>query len=162
MTSYEVYKKIFNDKQESLLWAQGKIEGSVPPPLIRSSFLSKSVDEIIQTLNVINRPLWMPNPYWAWAAQLKGFMFAFGKNVGGRFYREVVEPLFRGRIPVEEASNALALTLIMAASMAIREGKDELRYADEDSPHKNLNTKDRMLQAFIASNISFWTWNCVI
>jgi|5_EtaG_2_1085323.scaffolds.fasta_scaffold01782_1 hypothetical protein len=153
MTSYEVYKKIFNDKQETLLWAQGKTEGSIPPPLIRGA-LSKSIDEIIQTPNVINRPLWMSNPHWAWAAQLKGFMFAFGKNVGGRFYREVVQPLFKGRIPAEEAFKyALALTLIMAASMAIREGKDELRYGDEDSPHKNLNSKDRMLQAFIASNI---------
>ena len=52
--------------------------------------------------------------------------------------------LIGGRIPVEEVFKyASFLTLIAAASMAIREGKDELRYADEDSPHKNLSTKEQ-------------------
>ena len=29
--------------------------------------------------NAINRPLWMSDPHLALVAQLKGFMFAFGK-----------------------------------------------------------------------------------
>ena len=137
---------------EALLWAEGKTEG-VPPDLIRKS-LSKFVDEIIMAPNVINRPLWMSNPHLAMFAQLKGFMFAFGSTVGMRAYKEVIKPLFKGRVALDEAAKyAIALILIAAGSIGIRELKDQIRYGNDPSPWKDLEGWDVWHQALIGSNI---------
>ena len=137
---------------ESLLWAEGKTTG-VPPALIRKS-LSKFVDEIIMAPNAINSPLWMSNPHLAVFAQLKGFMFTFGNTVGMRLYREVLKPLARGRIPLDQATAyALAFILITAGSIGVREIKDQIRYGSKDSNWKDLEGFEVIKQALLASNI---------
>tara|TARA_R110000796_G_C14303857_1_gene405652 strand:- start:36 stop:608 length:573 start_codon:yes stop_codon:yes gene_type:complete len=104
--------------------------------------------------NSVNRPLWMSNPHLAMFAQLKGFMFTFGNNVGMRLWREVFKPLARGRIPLGEAAKyATAFILITAGSIAIRELKDQIRYGDEDSNWKDLEGFEVWRQALISSNI---------
>ena len=129
------------------------MEGAAPEIIRRA--LSKGVDDIIMAPNVVNRPLWMSNPRLALFAQLKGFMFAFGSKVGGRFIREIIKPLFAGRVPVDESVRyATAIMLIMAASMAIREMKDEIRYGDEPSPWKDADFLERLKQALITTNIA--------
>ena len=137
---------------QSVKWAEGNVD-AVPPVLIRKA-LSKFVDEIIMAPNVVNRPLWMSNPYLAMFAQLKGFMFAFGNNVGMRIYREVFKPLAKGRIPAGEAAKvAMAFILITAGSIGIRELKDQIRYGDEPSNWKDLEGFEVWRQALISSNI---------
>ena len=104
--------------------------------------------------NAINRPLWMSDPHLALVAQLKGFMFAFGSKVGMRMYREVITPLYKGRIPANEAFKyGLALTMIIAVSLAIKELKDELRYGDEPSPFKKKTGWEHYRDALLTSNI---------
>tara|TARA_Y100000401_G_scaffold41376_1_gene31448 strand:+ start:702 stop:4367 length:3666 start_codon:yes stop_codon:yes gene_type:complete len=138
---------------EVLKWAEGNLEG-IAPDIVRAA-LSKGVDDIIMAPNVVNRPLWMSNPHFALFAQLKGFMFAFGSKVGGRFYREVIQPLFKGRIPVEESIRyGVSVGLIVAASLAIKELKDEIRYGDEPSPFKDAEFGDKLTQALISTNIA--------
>ena len=139
-------------KSEAVQWAEGDVQG-VPPILIRKA-LSKFVDEIIMAPNSVNRPLWMSNPHLAMFAQLKGFMFTFGNNVGMRLWREVFKPLARGRIPLGEAAKyATAFILITAGSIGIRELKDQIRYGDEDSNWKDLEGFEVWYQALISSNI---------
>ena len=133
-------------------WASGELEGT-PPSLIRSA-LSKGVDDIIMAPNAINRPLWMSDPHFALVAQLKGFMFAFGSKVGMRMFREVVTPLFKGRIPANEAFKyGLALTMIIAVSLAVKELKDEIRYGEEESPYKRKEGWEHIRDGIISSNI---------
>ena len=137
---------------EVIAWANDEA-GPVPPELIRKA-MSKFVDEIIMAPNVVNRPLWMSDPHLALVAQLKGFMMTFGNTVGGRFWREVMKPLARGRIPMGEAARyGVALLLIIAASMGIREIKDEIRYGDEPSAWKDAKGAKRWFDALIDSNI---------
>ena len=137
---------------EVIAWANDEA-GPVPPELIRKA-MSKFVDEIIMAPNVVNRPLWMSDPHLALVAQLKGFMMTFGNTVGGRFWREVMKPLARGRIPMGEAARyGVALMLIVAASTAIRELKDEIRYGDEPSAWKDAKGAKRWFDALIDSNI---------
>jgi hypothetical protein len=137
---------------QSVKWAEGNVD-AVPPVLIRKA-LSKFVDETIMAPNVVNRPLWMSNPNLAMFAQLKGFMFAFGNNVGMRIYREVFKPLAKGRIPAGEAAKvAMAFILITAGSIGIRELKDQIRYGDEPSNWKDLEGFEVWRQALISSNI---------
>ena len=136
-----------------LQWAEGNLKGTAPD-IVRTA-LSKGVDDIIMAPNVVNRPLWMSNPHWALAAQLKGFMITFGSKVGGRFWREVIKPLGKGRIPIEESLRyGISLILIMAASIGIKEMKDEIRYGDEPSPFKDAEFGDRLTQALISTNIA--------
>ena len=136
---------------EAVQWAEG--DQGVPPILIRKA-LSKFVDEIIMAPNSVNRPLWMSNPHLAMFAQLKGFMFTFGNNVGMRLWREVFKPLARGRIPLGEAAKyATAFILITAGSIGIRELKDQIRYGDEPSNWKDLEGFEVWRQALISSNI---------
>jgi len=136
-----------------LQWAEGNLEGAAPD-IIRES-LSRGVDDIIMAPNVVNRPLWMSNPHWALVAQLKGFMLSFGSKVGGRMYREVIKPLGKGRIPIQETFKyGMALILIMAASMGIKEIKDEIRYGDEPSPFKDAEFGEKLMQALISTNIA--------
>ena len=137
---------------EFLAWAEDRGDETAPE-LIRKA-QSKFVDEIIMAPNVVNRPLWMSNPHYAIFAQLKGFMMTFGNTVGMRAWREVIKPLARGRIPLDEAAKyAITLFLIMAGSIGIREIKDWIRYGDEDSSWKEMEGWDMISDAFIDSNI---------
>jgi hypothetical protein len=146
-----------NPDSEVLAWANDKA-GPVPPVLIRRA-MSKFVDEIIMAPNVVNRPLWMSDPHLALVAQLKGFMMTFGNTVGGRLWREVLKPLAIGgpegrRIPMDEAARyGMSLLLIIAASMAIREIKDEIRYGDEPSAWKDSKGGRKFIDAVVSSNI---------
>ena len=137
---------------EFLAWAEDRGD-DVAPELIRKA-QSKFVDEVIMAPNVVNRPLWMSDPHYAIFAQLKGFMMTFGNTVGMRAWREVLKPLARGRIPMDEAAKyAITLLLIMAGSIGIREIKDWIRYGDEDSNWKEMEGWDMISDAFIDSNI---------
>ena len=137
---------------EFLAWAEDR-GGDVAPELIRKA-QSKFVDEVIMAPNVVNRPLWMSDPHYAIFAQLKGFMMTFGNTVGMRAWREVIKPLAKGRIPLDEAAKyAITLLLIMAGSIGIREIKDWIRYGDEDSSWKEMEGWDMISDAFIDSNI---------
>ena len=140
---------------DAVAWAQEdrNFSGFKAPDIIRKA-LSKGVDDIIMAPNVINRPLWMSDPRLSLVAQLKGFMYSFGINVGARFYREVIKPLYKGRIPTSEGFKyGIALGMIIAASMAIKELKDEIRYGDEDSNWKQASGSDRLIQAIISTNV---------
>ena len=148
----EVDGEIDLSQSESYQWATNTLI-KTPPALIRKA-LSKGVDDIIMAPNAVNRPLWMSDPRFATVAQLKGFMFTFGSKVGMRLWREVFQPLSKGRINSQEALKyAVALTLILAVSFAVREGKDELRYGDEDSPYKDKEGWEKLRDALISSNI---------
>ena len=141
------------NNSEVLKWAEGNLKGTAPD-IVRAA-LSKGVDDVIMAPNVVNRPLWMSNPHYALFAQLKGFMFAFGSKVGGRAYREIIMPLRKGRIPIEESAKyGISLMLIIAASLAIKEMKDEIRYGDEPSPFKDAEFGDKIVQALISTNIA--------
>ena len=90
------------NESDALKWAEGNMRGFAAPEVIRKA-LSKGVDDIIMAPNVINRPLWMSDPRLAVFAQLKGFMYAFGLKVGTRFWREIIKPLGKGRVPINES-----------------------------------------------------------
>ena len=144
--------RLDDPNSEILAWANDEA-GPVPPVLIRRA-MSKFVDEIIMAPNVVNRPLWMSDPHLALVAQLKGFMMTFGNTVGGRFWREVIKPLSRGRVPLDEAARyGMSLMLIIAASIAIREMKDEIKYGDEPSAWKDSKGWKMWRDALVASNI---------
>jgi len=149
--------RLDDPNSEILAWANDEA-GPVPPELIRKA-MSKFVDEIIMAPNVVNRPLWMSRPSLALVAQLKGFMMTFGNTVGGRAWREVLKPLAIGgpagrRIPMDEAARyGVALLLIVAASMGIREIKDEIRYGDKPSAWKDSKGWKKWEDALIDSNI---------
>jgi len=144
--------RLEDSDSEVLAWLNDET-GATPPALIRKA-MSKFVDEIIMAPNVVNRPMWMSNPHLALVAQLKGFMMTFGNTVGGRFWREVMKPLARGRVPLDEAARyGAALMLIVAASIAIREMKDEIRYGDEPSAWKDSKGWRMWRDALVASNI---------
>ena len=149
--------RLDDPNSEILAWANDEA-GPVPPELIRKA-MSKFVDEIIMAPNVVNRPLWMSRPSLALVAQLKGFMMTFGNTVGGRAWREVLKPLAIGgpagrRIPMDEAARyGVALLLIVAASMGIREIKDEIRYGDKPSAWKDSKGWKKWEDALISSNI---------
>ena len=142
-------------------WAAGKLETE---PKIITQAVAKTIDEIIQSPNIVNRPLWMSNPYLAPVAQLKGFMMVFGNTVGAKMFREVFAPLInlallspKGRIPVgATAKYALMFTMIMAIMSAMQAVKDEIRYGDEPSPYDELDPKQKMIHILIGSNIFGW------
>jgi len=137
---------------EVVAWIEGGARGR--PPLIINKAMSKFVDEIIMAPNVVNRPLWMSDPHYAMISQLKGFMFTFGNTVGMRLWREVFKPLAKGRIPLGEAAKyAMAFTLIVGGSIAIKDMKDWIRYGDNDSPWKESEGISKLVQALIDSNI---------
>jgi hypothetical protein len=96
----------------------------------------------------------MSDPHYAMISQLKGFMFTFGNTVGMRLWREVFKPLAKGRIPLGEAAKyAMAFTLIVGGSIAIKDMKDWIRYGDNDSPWKESEGISKLVQALIDSNI---------
>jgi len=149
--------------EENLLqdWAAGKLETE---PKIITQAVAKTIDEIIQSPNIVNRPLWMSNPYFAPIAQLKGFMMVFGNTVGAKMFREVFAPLInlallspKGRIPVGATTKyALMFTMIMAIMSAMQAIKDEIRYGDEESPYDQLNPDEKMKHILLGSNIFGW------
>lgn len=131
-------------------WVNGKRE---MPEVIRKS-MSKFVDEIIMSPNAVNRPLWMSNPHLGFISQLKGFMLTIGNTVGYRLYKEVFKPLYKGRIPVEEAFRyGLAFSLIAAGTMGTKALKDAIRYGDEESPWERKEPREKLFSAIVDSNI---------
>ena len=97
----------------------------------------------------------MSDPRFAAVAQLKGFMLTFGNVVGGRLWSEVIQPVYTAqRLPVNEALKyGVALSAIIAASLAIQGLKDDIRYADNESPFDRLDGRDKVLEAILNTNI---------
>ncbi len=118
--------------------------------------MSKTVDEFIMAPNAVNRPLWMSNPHLATVAQLKGFTAAFGNIVGGRFYRDVLVPLFKGRMPdADIVRYGVALASIMAVSMFAQGLRDQIRYGDDsdESPFSKLDGKEKLTESILRTGI---------
>lgn len=135
-------------------WGSGKLEQD---PKIIQQALAKTVDEIIQSPNVVNRPLWMSNPYLAPVAQLKGFMLVFGNTVGGAMLRDVFKPLARGRIPVGEAMKyTLMFSMIMSVMFGTQALKDSIRYGDDESPFDKKDNAEKFKDLLLATNIFGW------
>ena len=123
------------------------------PTIVRKA-MSKMVKEIIMTPDPTNKPLWMSDPHWALVAQLKGFMATFGTNVGGRMYRDVVLPLLKGRVPAGDiARYSVALTALVGASLAVQTMKEAVRYPEGEEPSKDLDMRDRVIEALLGTNI---------
>lgn len=123
-------------------------------PDIITKALGKLVDEVIMTPNVVNKPLWMSNPYLAPVAQLKGFMMVFGNTVGVRFYKDVIKPLFKLRVPAGEIMKyAMTFTLLTSAIMGTQVIKNAIRYGDDESPYDKLEGWEKLWTALVQSNI---------
>ena len=147
----------------ALEWARGNSE----PPVIIQRAIGKTVDEVIMSPNAVNRPLWMSNPHFALAAQLKGFMVVFGNTVGYKLWKEVFQPLspvHRTREGVKfgmpqvnpEATfrYALMFTVLLGAMYGTQIMKDVIRYDDpDDSPIQDLEGWELMLYLLRRSNI---------
>ena len=135
-------------------WGSGKLEQD---PKIIQQALAKTVDEIIQSPNVVNRPLWMSNPYLAPVAQLKGFMLVFGNTVGGALLRDVAKPLARGRIPIGEGMKYLLMfSMIMSVMFGTQALKDSIRYGDDESPFDKKDGFEKFKDLLVATNIFGW------
>ena len=128
---------------------------TVPPDIITQA-MGKTVDEVIMTPNPLNKPLWMSDPHWSFAALLKGFMITFGNTVGMRFYKEIAQPIFtKGRLPDigDAAKWAMTWTLLTGAILATMTLKNGIRYGEEESPYDDLDIYEKILQALLQSNI---------
>ena len=153
-----------NVENQSLNWAKGNTDEA--PMLIRTS-LAKTVDEIIMSPNIVNRPLWMSNPRLALLAQLKGFMMVFGNTIGPKFWNDVIKPMSfvhqtragkKFKVPTVDLENtfkyALMFTLFVSAMYGLQTIKDAIRYEDEDdSPLKDLDEVETMFYFLKQSNI---------
>lgn len=131
-------------------------EPMVSPPDIITQAMGKTVDEVIMTPNPLNKPLWMSDPRWSFAALLKGFMITFGNTVGMRFYKEIAQPIFtKGRLPDigDAAKWAMTWTLLTGAILGTMTLKNGVRYGEEESPYDDLDIYEKILQALIQSNI---------
>tara|TARA_R110000744_G_scaffold367968_1_gene477659 strand:+ start:1137 stop:4589 length:3453 start_codon:yes stop_codon:yes gene_type:complete len=148
-------KSPMTNRAEIMAWAEATAENPVPDPVIITKALGKTVDEIIMTPNVVNRPLWMSNPHLSPFAQLKGFMMVFGNTVGLKFFKEVFRPLAKGRIPVGDAMKyAITFTLLMSAIYGTQILKDVIKYGDdEESPTDDLEGFALMAHLIQMSNI---------
>ena len=108
-------------------------------PMIKQA-ATRYVDEIIMAPNPVNRPLWMSSPVWAFAAQLKSFMFVFGNTIGMKFIRGVMGKNVR---PTERTATlfrmALAMTLIMGVSQFTDLIKEMFKSMDSDDPVRTFN-----------------------
>ena len=148
------------------------VEGD--PPLIIKKALTKTIDEIIMSPNVVNRPLWMSNPKLALAAQLKGFMMVFGNTIAPKVYKEVFKPLNPIHVkreggfgvgvptvftrPTESLEGtfkyALTFSLLLAAMYGTQVMKNAIKYEDEDdSPLADMEDSELMFQLLKQSNI---------
>ena len=151
-------------EDQSLLWAKGEIE--VAPDLIRNS-LAKTVDEVIMSPNVVNRPLWMSDPRLAMVAQLKGFMMVFGNTIGPKLWTDVIKPMspvhrtregLKGKMPTLELESTLKyglmFTMFLAAMYGLQTVKDAIRYEDEDdSPLSDMDEVETMFYFLKQSNL---------
>ena len=140
-------------------------EPFIAPPDIITQSSGKTVDEVIMTPNPLNKPLWMSNPHWSFAALLKGFMMTFGNTVGMRMYKEVFQPWANaiakrdireiGKTdPADIAKWAITWTLLTSAILGVLTLKNAIRYGpDEDSPYDDLSIKEKIREALLQSNI---------
>lgn len=108
-------------------------------PMIKQA-ATRYVDEIIMAPNPVNRPLWMSSPVWAFAAQLKSFMFVFGNTIGMKFIRGVMGKNVR---PTERAATlfrmALAMTLIIGVSQFTDLIKEMFKSMNSDDPVRTFD-----------------------
>ena len=149
----DTVEKATAEQQEVLNWFNQGMDESTTPQIITRA-LGKLVDEVIMTPNVLNKPLWMSNPYLAPVAQLKGFMMVFGNTVGMRMYKDVFQPLYKGRVPVGEiAKYAMTFTLLTSAIMGTQVIKNAIRYGDEESPWDKKEGFEKLFAAILQSNI---------
>ena len=147
-------KSPMTNKDEIMAWAESTPENPLAAPQIITKAIGKTVDEIIMTPNVVNRPLWMSNPWLSPVAQLKGFMMVFGNTVGLRLFKEVFRPLGKGRIPAGDAMKyAITFTLLLSAIYGTQVLKDVIKYGDEDSPTDELEGWALMKHLLKMSNI---------
>ena len=131
-------------------------------PMIKQA-ATKYVDEIIMAPNPVNRPLWMSSPVWAFAAQLKSFMFVFGNTIGMKFIRGVMGKNVR---PTERTATlfrmALAMTLIIGVSQFTDLIKEMFKSMDSDDPVRTFDDlakkkkkygQDSLFEAVARTNI---------
>jgi hypothetical protein len=148
------------------------VEGE--PPVIIKKALTKTIDEIIMSPNVVNRPLWMSNPNLALVAQLKGFMMVFGNTIGPKVYKEVIKPLMPVHMKREGGIGAniptaftrpvgtfegtfkygLTFALLLSAMYGTQIMKNAIRYEDaDDSPLADLEDSELMFKLLQQSNL---------
>ena len=144
-------------QQEISEWANSIERGGesvLAEPEIITKALGKLVNEVIMTPDILNRPLWMSNPYMAPLAQLKGFTMVFGNTIGMKFYKDIFLPMQKGRVPAADiAKNALTFTLLITAIMGTQGIKDAIRYGDEESPFDELKGFEKLWYAIKQSQI---------
>jgi hypothetical protein len=146
------FEDITERQQEILNWANSPDLAN--PPDIITRGLGMVVDEVIMTPNAVNRPLWMSNPHFAPVAQLKGFMMVFGNTVGMRMYKEVFQPLFKGRLPAGDILKyATMFTLLSATILGTQAIKNAIRYGDNPSPYDEDEGWEKLWSAILQSNI---------
>ena len=139
-------------QQQILDWADNPDVADTPDIITKG--LGMVVDEVIMTPNATNRPLWMSNPYYSSFALLKGFMITFGNTVGMRMYKEVFQPLLKGRFPAADiAKYAMTFTLLTGAILGTQAIKNTIRYGDNDSPFDELEGWEKLWSAILQSNI---------
>ena len=147
-------KSPMTNRGDIMAWAESPAENPLPEPQIITKAIGKTVDEIIMTPNVVNRPLWMSNPWLSPVAQLKGFMMVFGNTVGLKLFKEVFRPLAKGRIPAGDAMKyAITFTLLLSAIYGTQVLKDVIKYGDEESPTDELEGWALMGHLLKMSNI---------
>ena len=156
-------RQVSQVEQEILAWVQKEAE----PPTIIQRAIGKTVDEVIMSPNAINRPLWMSDPHFALAAQLKGFMVVFGNTVGYKLWKEVFQPLspvHRTRdgvkvgLPQVNLESTLRytimFTILLGAMYGVNVMKDAIKYDDpDDSPRSDLEGWELFFYLIKQSNI---------
>jgi len=148
----QTFKPATDIQLEVMRWASDP-ELKDPPEIVIKS-LGTVVDEVIMTPNVVNKPLWMSNPYLSPVAQLKGFMMVFGNTVGMRLYKDVFQPLYKGRLEAGEiAKYAMMFTLLVGGILGTQTIRNGIRYGDEESPWDDLDGYEKIFQALLQSNI---------
>ena len=96
----------------------------------------------------------MSNPILSPIAQLKGFMMVFGNTVGMRLYKDVFQPLYKGRLEAGEiAKYAMMFTILVAGILGTQTIKNGIRYGDEESPWDDLDGYEKIFSAILQSNI---------
>ena len=186
MKKYETKKKSYEARLENFIKGEEALpeiekqilnwsrvsDTQVPPPDIITRALGKTVDEVIMSPNVVNRPLWMSDPHYATVAQLKGFMMTFGNTIMPKIYNEILKPLNpalmvpslrkkyglegeRGGLNPEAAFRyALTFGLIFSALYGTMVMKNAIRYGDdEDNPVNDLKGAELMFYLLKQSNI---------
>ena len=141
------------EQLEVLTWFSEGMNNETTPEIVNRA-LGKLVDEVIMTPNVVNKPLWMSNPYLSPVAQLKGFMMVFGNTVGMRMYKDVFRPLYKLQLPAGEiAKYAMTFALLTSAIMGTQVIKNTIRYGDEESPWDRQTGWEKLWSAILQSNI---------